>query len=130
MAGGTNRIEVLQHIQDEMLNYSIKVGNFTILTAGCIPFQYTLNIMQDKNEIRKRYWRANIKYLVILLIIWFVVSYGAGIIWADTLNQFRLGGFKLGFWFAQQGSIYFFVVLIYVYVILMNNLDRKFDVHD
>ncbi len=86
--------------------------------------------MQDKNEIRKRYWRTNIKYLVILLIIWFVVSYGAGIIWADTLNQFRLGGFKLGFWFAQQGSIYFFVVLIYVYVILMNNLDRKFDVHD
>ena len=78
----------------------------------------------------KNYWRINLRYLTILLSIWFMVSYGAGIIWADSLNEIRLGGFKLGFWFAQQGSIYVFVVLIYVYVILMNRLDRRFDVHD
>ena len=65
-----------------------------------------------------------------LLVIWFLCSYGAGIIWADQLNEIRWGGFKLGFWFAQQGSIYVFVLLIYVYVRLMNHLDRKFDVHD
>jgi putative solute:sodium symporter small subunit len=86
--------------------------------------------MQEKNESRSHYWRINLKYLALLLLIWFVVSFGAGILWADTLNQFRLGGFKLGFWFAQQGSIYFFVILIYIYVILMNRLDRRFDVHD
>jgi len=86
--------------------------------------------MQDQKQQRKQYWRTNLKYLFILLTIWFLVSYGAGIMWADSLNKIRLGGFKLGFWFAQQGSIYFFVVLIYIYVLLMNRLDRKFDVHD
>lgn len=86
--------------------------------------------MQDQKQLRRLYWRTNVKYLIILLTIWFLVSYGAGILWADQLNKIRLGGFKLGFWFAQQGSIYFFVILIYVYVILMNRLDRKFDVHD
>ncbi|MBK8504495.1 MAG: DUF4212 domain-containing protein [Saprospiraceae bacterium] len=86
--------------------------------------------MEGNNDNRKVYWKTNLRYLFILLLIWFVVSYGAGILWADALNKFRIGGFKLGFWFAQQGSIYFFVVLIYVYVILMNRLDRKFDVHD
>ncbi|NND32018.1 MAG: DUF4212 domain-containing protein [Saprospiraceae bacterium] len=83
----------------------------------------------EKNDLRQ-YWHTNLKYLAILLTIWFVVSYGAGILWADTLNNIRLGGFKLGFWFAQQGSIYFFVVLIYVYVLLMNRLDRKYGVDD
>lgn len=77
-----------------------------------------------------QYWKRNLTYLTILLIIWFIVSYGAGILFADQLNKIRLGGFKLGFWFAQQGSIYVFVILIYVYVILMNRLDKKFDVHD
>lgn len=86
--------------------------------------------MEDQKERLSRYWKTNIKYLLILLAIWFIVSYGAGILWADSLNKIRLGGFKLGFWFAQQGSIYFFVILIYVYVILMNRLDRKFDVND
>ena len=76
------------------------------------------------------YWRTNLKYLFYLLIVWFLVSYGAGIIWADTLNQIRIGGFKLGFWFAQQGSIYLFVILIYIYVLLMNRLDKKHDVND
>jgi len=73
------------------------------------------------------YWRKNLIYLSSLLVIWFLVSYGAGILFVDWLDQFRLGGFKLGFWFAQQGSIYVFVVLIFVYVYLMNRLDRKFE---
>lgn len=72
------------------------------------------------------YWKENLKYLVILLIIWFLVSYGAGIIFKDALNNIKFGGFKLGFWFAQQGSIYVFVVLIFVYVRIMNKLDKKY----
>lgn len=74
----------------------------------------------------KRYWRKNLKYLGILLSIWFLVSYGFGILWVDALNQIQLGGFKLGFWFAQQGSIYVFVILIFVYVVLMNRLDQQY----
>jgi len=65
-----------------------------------------------------------------LLAIWFVVSYGFGILLADWLDQFRVAGFKLGFFFAPQGSIYVFVVLIFVYVGIMNKLDREFDVHE
>ncbi|MCB4809096.1 DUF4212 domain-containing protein [Tamlana sp. 62-3] len=74
----------------------------------------------------KAYWKENIRYLIILLAIWFLVSYGAGILFKDELNQIRLGGFKLGFWFAQQGSMYVFVILIFVYVRLMNKLDKKY----
>ncbi len=85
--------------------------------------------MRDQ-ATQRVYWRANLKYLAILLTIWFVVSYGCGILFVDQLDRFRLGGFKLGFWFAQQGSIYVFVVLIFVYVFLMNRLDRKFRVRD
>ncbi|HCV80959.1 MAG TPA: DUF4212 domain-containing protein [Zunongwangia profunda] len=66
------------------------------------------------------------KYLVILLSIWFMVSFGAGILFKDFLNQYKIGGFKLGFWFAQQGSIYVFVVLIFIYIRLMNKLDKKY----
>ena len=72
------------------------------------------------------YWKTNLKYLVILLSIWFTVSYGFGILLADQLNQIQMGGFKLGFWFAQQGAIFIFVILIFVYIYLMNRLDRKF----
>ncbi len=72
------------------------------------------------------YWKENLRYLVVLLTIWFVVSYGAGIMFKDALNSIKIGGFKLGFWFAQQGSIYVFVVLIFVYVRLMNKLDKKY----
>lgn len=72
------------------------------------------------------YWRTNLRYLVILLIIWFLVSYGAGILYADWLNQFTLGGFPLGFWFAQQGSIYVFLLIIATYIYLMNRLDKKY----
>ena len=83
---------------------------------------------QEKNK--KAYWKANLKYLLILLSIWFFASYGLGIIWAEKLNEFYLGGFPLGFWFAQQGSIYVFVILIFVYVRLMNRLDKKFDLDE
>lgn len=72
------------------------------------------------------YWKENLGYLLVLLVVWFIVSYGFGIFFADWLNQFRIGGAKLGFWFAQQGSIYVFVVLIFVYVRLMNKLDKKY----
>lgn len=74
----------------------------------------------------KQYWQTNIKYLSILLIIWFIVSFGLGILFADQMNQIRVGGFKLGFWFAQQGSIFVFVILIFVYVKLMNRLDAQY----
>lgn len=82
------------------------------------------------NKGFQQYWRKNLGYLLILLIIWFLVSYGAGILFVDTLNTVKIGGFKLGFWFAQQGSIYIFVVIIYVYVLLMNRLDKKYDVDE
>lgn len=73
-----------------------------------------------------RYWKQNLRYLLILLLIWLTVSYGAGILFKKTLDQFYIGGFPLGFWFAQQGSIYVFVILIFVYVYLMNRLDKKY----
>lgn len=79
-----------------------------------------------KNNIEK-YWKQNLKYLAILLSIWFLVSYGFGILLVEELNTIRLGGFKLGFWFAQQGSIYVFVLLIFVYIWLMNKLDKKYN---
>lgn len=81
---------------------------------------------------RRAYWRTNLRYLGILLAIWFTVSYAAGILFVDALNAFTLPGtnFPLGFWFAQQGSIYTFVLLIFVYVVLMNRLDRRFGVDE
>lgn len=77
-----------------------------------------------------RYWKANLRILAICLIIWFVVSYGFGIILVEPLNNFSLGGYPLGFWFAQQGSIYTFLALIFFYAWRMNKLDREFDVHE
>ncbi|MEK9613537.1 MAG: DUF4212 domain-containing protein [Flavobacteriaceae bacterium] len=82
------------------------------------------------NKKISTYWKTNLKYLAILLTIWFIVSFLFGIVLAETLNQFQLGGFPLGFWFAHQGSIYAFVILIFVYVYLMNRLDKKFDVDE
>jgi putative solute:sodium symporter small subunit len=81
-------------------------------------------------ENRTAYWRANVRLLISLLIIWFVVSYGFGILLAEPLNTIQFGGYKLGFWFAQQGSIYTFLILILVYVFGMNQLDKKYDVHE
>jgi len=82
--------------------------------------------MSEKQKVATAYWRENLRYLVVLLLIWFAVSYGAGILLKDALDAFHIGGFPLGFWFAQQGSIYVFVILIFVYVALMNKLDKKY----
>ena len=81
---------------------------------------------------RHEYWRINLRYVGTLLAIWFAVSYGAGILFVEQFNAITLPGtsFPLGFWFAQQGSIYVFVALIFVYVVLMNRLDRRFGVDE
>ena len=87
--------------------------------------------MSDPNDrTAAAYWRANIRLVVFCMIIWAIVSYVFGILLVEPLNAFQLGGYKLGFWFAQQGSIYVFVVLIFFYAAMMNGLDRKFDVHE
>ncbi|MBN1958383.1 MAG: DUF4212 domain-containing protein [Desulfuromonadales bacterium] len=76
------------------------------------------------------YWKATLGLIRNVLIVWFVVSYGLGIIFAPALNSISLGGYPLGFWFAQQGSMYIFVALIFIYAKLMGNIDKKFDVHE
>lgn len=86
--------------------------------------------MTDRERRHADYWKINLRYLVVLLAIWFVVSYGLGIVFVEALNRFHLGGFPLGFWVAQQGAIYCFVVEIFVYVWLMNRLDRRFGVEE
>ncbi|SMG48842.1 putative solute:sodium symporter small subunit [Marivirga sericea] len=86
--------------------------------------------MTDKKASMKAYWKRNLRYLLILLSIWFLVSYGLGILLVEPLNYFHIGGFPLGFWFAQQGAIYVFVILIFAYVRLMNKLDKEFDVDE
>ncbi|GHB31032.1 DUF4212 domain-containing protein [Mongoliitalea lutea] len=86
--------------------------------------------MSDNKQKMQDYWKKNLRTLLILLVVWFTVSFGFGILLVDQLNTIRLGGFKLGFWFAQQGSIYAFVVLIFVYVYRMNQLDKEFDVNE
>ncbi|MBK7104789.1 MAG: DUF4212 domain-containing protein [Ignavibacteriae bacterium] len=84
--------------------------------------------MSQKNL--KEYWQKNIRIVLILLSVWFLVSYVLSIFIVDVLNSFSIGGAKLGFWFAQQGSIYVFIVLIFYYVQYMNKLDKKYDVHE
>ena len=81
-------------------------------------------------EHRAAYWRANLRLLAVLLICWFTVSFGFGILLVEPLNAIRLGGYPLGFWFAQQGAIYCFLVLIFVYAWAMRRLDRKFGVQE
>ena len=76
------------------------------------------------------YWKENLTLMVKLLIVWFIVSFGFGILLVDVLNQFKIGGYKLGFWFAQQGSIYTFVLLVFYYTRKMGQLDRKYGVDD
>lgn len=76
------------------------------------------------------YWKAVLTLIAQVLAVWFVVSYGAGILFASALNSIHLGGYPLGFWFAQQGSMYVFVALIFIYAKLMGNIDEKFDVHE
>jgi putative solute:sodium symporter small subunit len=88
-------------------------------------------MMAFQSEQQKAdYWRKNIHLMLKLLTVWFVVSFGFGILLVDVLNQIPLFGFKLGFWFAQQGAIYVFVVLIFIYVRKMNDLDQEFDVDE
>lgn len=86
--------------------------------------------MKKQDTPMKAYWRKNLSYLLKLLSVWFLVSYVFGILLADQLNVIQFGGFKLGFWFAQQGSIYVFVILIFVYVRWMNKLDKEYDVDE
>ena len=83
--------------------------------------------MKYKNQ---KYWKSNLKIVFSLLVIWFLSSFGFGILFAESLNNFYLGGFPLGFWFAQQGSIYIFVILIFIYVYLMNKLDKKHNLEE
>jgi len=94
----------------------------------------SLSENKSSHDVRsKDFWRANIKLLCLLLLVWFAVSFGAGILFVDVLNKISLGGYPLGFWFAQQGSIYIFVALIFIYSHRMKALERKFaedEAHD
>jgi putative solute:sodium symporter small subunit len=81
-------------------------------------------------EQQKKYWRRNISLVLKLLVVWFAVSFGCGIIFVEQLNNIQIGGYKLGFWFAQQGSIYSFVILVFYYAKKMAALDREFNVDE
>ena len=84
--------------------------------------------MNSPKNTANAYWRANLKLVGCLLIVWFVVSFGCGILFVEQLDKYRIGGFKLGFWFAQQGSIYVFVILIWIYAWRMDRIDRDHSV--
>lgn len=86
--------------------------------------------MSHKKQKANAYWKINLKYLIVLLSIWFLVSFGGGILFRPYLDRFQIGGFPFGFWIAQQGAIYVFVILIFVYVRLMNKLDQKHGYND
>ena len=87
--------------------------------------------MNDSHDSQaKAYWRENIRTVLILLAVWFIVSYGMGILFADALDKIQFFGFHLGFWMSQQGSIFCFVILIFVYVYKMNKLDHKYNVDE
>lgn len=81
-------------------------------------------------EKAEAYWKANLKLVLRLLSLWFIVAYGCGILFVDWLNQIQIGGYKLGFWFAQQGSMYTFVILVFYYAKKMHDLDREFSLHE
>ncbi len=89
-----------------------------------------MSTLKNVDQSRSAYWKTNIRILAILLIIWFTTSFLLGIVFVKDLNQVRIGGFKLGFWFAQQGAIYIFILLIFYYVWRMNKLDKEFDVDE
>ena len=84
----------------------------------------------ETSAAESSYWRANIRLLISLMSIWFACSFGAGILFRDWLDQFMIGGYPLGFWFAQQGSIYIFIILIVFYVLRMKTIERKYDLDD
>lgn len=114
------------------------IYDYSFLTAPPFKASCSVLVVLNKHKLTnamekaklQEYWKINLGYLIGLLVVWFVVSYGFGILLVEPLNTIRLGGFKLGFWFAQQGSIYVFVVEIFIYVMLMNKLDKRFDVHE
>ena len=83
-----------------------------------------------KKEVMESYWRSNVRLVLVLLFVWFSVSFLAGIVFLDFLNQFRLFGYKLGFWFSTQGSIYAFVILIFFYAWCMNKIDKRHGVEE
>ncbi|KII79282.1 DUF4212 domain-containing protein [Vibrio renipiscarius] len=84
----------------------------------------------ESQERAKAYWQKNVRLMIGLMVIWFVVSFGCGILFVDQLNQFQLGGYKLGFWFAQQGSIYTFLAIIFYYAWKMRRIDKEFGVDE
>lgn len=86
--------------------------------------------MESQKQKMQNYWKRNIRTLLILLTVWFIVSFGFGVLLVEPLNAIKIGGYKLGFWFAQQGSIFSFVAIIFVYVYRMNKLDEEFDVNE
>lgn len=86
--------------------------------------------MDNKIKQENSYWFATLRLLGIILVIWAVVAFGASIGFVELLNRFQLGGYPLGFWFSQQGSIYIFVALIFIYTFFMDRIDRKYDVHE
>jgi putative solute:sodium symporter small subunit len=86
--------------------------------------------VNQQRQQQEAYWKANLRLMVICLVIWFVASFGFGILLVEPLNSIQIFGYKLGFWFAQQGSIFIFLGLIFFYAYRMNKLDREFDVHE
>lgn len=91
-----------------------------------IPLQDASLYSENEPMTKEQYWKKNISCVLILLSVWFIVSYGCGILFVETLNQIKIGGAGFGFWMAQQGSIYVFVVLIFIYVRLMNRLEGEY----
>ena len=89
-----------------------------------------LNPDRETSETERAYWSQNIRLLCTLMSIWFIVSFGAGILFRDWLDQFDIAGYPLGFWFAQQGAIYFFILLIIIYSIRMKRIERQYDLDD
>lgn len=119
------------HFNDVSRDSSIKMNlyakhlYFEVSHIFIVIYWVEITFVKTKASKAQRYWKQNIKYHIILLTIWFGVSFGAGILFKEVLDSIKLGGFPLGFWFAQQGAIYVFVILIFVYVYLMNRLDKK-----
>ena len=110
-------------------NYVLVESMFSLNSDAFLNLT-TICSMNSTENTANEYWRANLKLVGCLLIIWFVVSFGCGILFVEQLDQYRIGGFKLGFWFAQQGSIYVFVGLIFFYVWKMNKIDREHEVEE
>jgi putative solute:sodium symporter small subunit len=102
--------------------------NATGFTSSSLFFEREEAIFMDDQG--KAYWNAVLGLIMKVLAVWFIVSYGCGILFAQALNSIHLGGYPLGFWFAQQGSMYVFVALIFIYAKLMSKIDEKFDVHE